>query len=189
MKSPHSPIPANSPGFEFVYVANQRCECGGYFATVSQSLQGDPTHPTERVLARCEACGVERAFVFDISSFFGKFERYDRFQQTEETFRQAMAALRAGKPAEAEAALREVVDPEKGEPAFAWGHYHLGRVLLIRGRAKEAVAALEQAAAIQPLEPDIHRVLALALQAAGQKRRAQQHLRRAEELKAHFPRG
>ncbi|HHS98394.1 MAG TPA: tetratricopeptide repeat protein [Chloroflexi bacterium] len=186
MKPSRTPIPANSPGFEFVYVANQRCECGGYFATVSQSLQDAPARPTERVLARCEACGAERTFVFDISSFFGKFERYDRFQQTEDTFRRAMAALRAGRPTEAEVALREVVDPEKGEPAFAWGYYHLGRVLLMQGRAEEAVGALERAAAIQPLEPDIHRVLARALQAAGRVEQAQGHLRRAEELRARF---
>ncbi len=186
MKSSPALIPANSPGFEFVYVANQRCECGGYFATVNQTLGYSPTRPTEQVQARCEACGAERTFVFDISSFFGKFERYDRFQQTEETFRRAMAALRAGRPDQAEASLREVVDPEKGEPAFAWGYYHLGRVLLMQGRAEEAVVVLEQALAIQPLEPDIHRVLARALQAVGRKEQAQGHLREAEELQARF---
>jgi len=179
-------IPANSPGFEYVYVANQRCECGGYFATVSQELRNPPSGPVDRLRARCESCGAERAFDFDIGSFFGQFERYGRFQQTEDRFREAMAHLRAGRLAEAEAALRVVVDPQEGEPAFAWGYYHLGRVLLMRGRAEEAVEALERAASIQPLEPDIYEALSRACRAAGRKEDAEAHLRQAEALRTRF---
>ncbi len=180
------PIRANSIGFEYVYVANQRCGCGGYFAVVSQALRMSPSGATDHLVARCEACGAERTFDFDISSFFGQFEKYDRFRQTEDRFREAMAYLRAGRLAEAEAALREVVDPEEGEPAFAWAYYHLGRVLLMRGRAAEAADVLEWAAAIQPLEPKIREALGKACRAAGRRAEAEAHLREARALQERF---
>jgi len=153
-------IPANSPAFEYVYVANQRCECGGYFAAVRQELRTPPSGPVDRITGRCQACQAERIFDFDIRSFFGQFERYDRFRQTDAHFKEAMACIRQGQWAEAEAALHRVVDPEEGEPAFAWGYYHLGRVLYMQGRVDEARACLERAAEIQPLELDIQEVLA-----------------------------
>ncbi len=48
----------------------------------------------------------------------GDFEKYSRFHRTDGRFREAMAHLRAGRLAEAEAALQQVVDPEEREPAF-----------------------------------------------------------------------
>jgi len=176
-------IPANSIAFEYVYVANQRCDCGGYFAAARQELRAGPV---DRLTGRCESCGAERAFDFDVSSFFGQFEKYARFHQTEDRFRAAMGHLRAGRLAEAEADLRLVLDPEEGEPAFAWAHYHLGRVLLMQDRPDEALAHLERAAAIQPLEPDIYEGLAQACRAAGREAEAEGHLRRAGELRARF---
>jgi len=177
-------IPINSPSFEYVYVANQRCACGGSFAVVRQELHTSPSGPVDRIVARCETCGEERAFDFDIGSFFGRFEEYSRFHQTDDHFREAMRRVRAGQLPQAEAALRQVVDPEEGEPAFAWGHYHLGMVLLLQGRLDEAVACLERAAALQPLEPDIHRGLGRAYRAAGRETNGIACSRRAEELQA-----
>lgn len=176
-------IPVNSIEFEYVYVANQRCACGGYYVAVRQELRRGPSGPVDHLVARCEGCGDERAFEFDIRSFFGQWEKYGRFRRTDERFRDAMAHLRAGRLAEAEAALRQVVDAEEGEPAFAWGHYHLGCVLLLEGRAEEARLYLERAAAIQPLEPDIHEALARALEATGEEEAARGHRRESAALR------
>ncbi len=155
-------IPANSIAFEYVYVSNQRCECGRYFAVQRQELGSTSCGPIDRIIARCEGCQAERTFVFDIGSFFGQFEKYGRFDQTEAHFKQAMAHLRDRRFAEAEMELRQVVDPAEGEPAFAWAHYHLGMLALVQGRADEALSHLERAAAIQPLEAEILEGLARA---------------------------
>jgi tetratricopeptide (TPR) repeat protein len=179
-------IPANSPSFEYVYVANQRCDCGGVFATVRQELCGSPSSPVDRIVGCCETCGAERTFDFDVHSFFGQFEKYSHFHQTDDRFREAMAHVRAGRLAEAEAALRRVVDPEEGEPAFAWGRHHLGMVLLRQERPDEAVVHLEQAQALQPLEPDIYEGLAQAYSAVGRGAEATACFQRAEELRMRF---
>lgn len=180
-------IPVNSIDFEYVYVANQRCSCGGYLTVIRQELRQRSSGPVDHLTARCTRCGAEHTFEFGIQSFFGQWERYGRFRQTDERFREAMAHLRAGRLAEAEAALRQVVDAEEGEPAFAWAHYHLGCVLLMEGRAKEARFHLEQAVAIQPLEPEIHEALALALRATGAEDAARFHLRESAALRERFP--
>ena len=104
-------IVANSPAFEYVYVANQRCACGGHFAVVCQELRAGPV---DRLTGRCELCGEETAFDFDIGSFFGQFEKYSRFHQTDDRFREAMAHIHAGRWGEAEAALQQAVDEEEG---------------------------------------------------------------------------
>lgn len=179
-------IAANSPSFEHVYVANQRCECGRAFRAVRQELRAGPSGPVDRIVAHCEGCGSERAFDFDIASFFGRFERYSRFGQTDDRFREAMVLLREGHLAEAEAALRQVVDPEEGEPAFAWAHYHLGMVLLAQSHWEEARVHLGRAAAIQPLEPEIQEGLARACRGMGRETEAQGHLERSAELCARF---
>ncbi len=179
-------IPANSPSFEYVYVANQRCDCGGYFAAARQELRTLPSGPCDRITARCETCGAEKVFEFDIGSFFGEFERYGRFHQTDDRFREAMEHVRAGEMSKAEVALREVIDPEEGEPAFAWGYYHLGMVLVAQGRAEEALGYLERAAAIQPLEPDIIREMARVCQTVGREGEAKDWLDRYAELHSAF---
>ena len=180
--SDSSPIFTNSPAFEYVYVANQRCDCGGYFAVVRQELRTPYSNPLDVLTARCEGCGAERTFAFDISSFFGDPENYARFNQTDDHFRRAMELLDESQLSAAEAELRLVVEPEEGEPRFAWAHYHLGRVLLQQQRPEEAVDCLELAAEIQPLEPLIYEELARACLAAGWEERAQAHHARAAEL-------
>ncbi len=181
-----SPIPTNSVEFEYVYVANQRCPCGGYFSPVRQELRQSPAGPVDRLTARCERCGVETSFDFDIRSFFGQWEKYGRFHQVDAHFREGMEHLRAGRLAEAEQTLQQVVDPEEGEPFFAWGHFHLGTLLLLEGRPEEARKHLEQAAAIQPLEPEIHEALGHALQALGNPEAARAHFRESAALREQF---
>jgi Flp pilus assembly protein TadD len=180
------PVVANSPSFEYVYVANQRCACGGYFAVSRQELCQLPSGPVDRLTAACQRCGAECCFSFDISSFFGDLEKYSRFHQTDSRFREALTCVREGRLPAAEAALRRVIDPQEGEPAFAWAHYHLGVVLLEEGRADEAVVCLARAAAIQPLEPAIHEPLARACQAAGRDDEAQAHFQESRELRVRF---
>jgi tetratricopeptide (TPR) repeat protein len=175
-------IRTNSPSFEYVYVANQRCPCGGYFNVTRQELLNTPAGPVDRLLAECKQCDTERAFEFDISSFFGDFDKYAHFFPVDKSFRAAMEHIQAGRLAQAESLLRQVVDPQTGEPAFAWGHYHLGQVLLTKDRPTEGLEHLQRAAEIQPLEPNIHRALGKAYQALDREDEAQEHLRRAEEL-------
>jgi len=180
------PVPANSIEFEYVYVANQRCPCGGYFSPAHQELRHTSSGPVDRLIARCERCGTEASFDFDIRSFFGQWEKYGRFHRVDGHFREAMGHLRVGHLSEAEQALQRVVDPEEGEPFFAWGHFHLGRVLLLEGRPAEALEHLQQAAEIQPLEPDIHEALGYALQALGQTMAAQACFRESARLREQF---
>jgi tetratricopeptide (TPR) repeat protein len=183
---PDRPIPTNSLAFEYVYVANQRCPCGGYYSVTRQRLGRGPSGPTDRLTGVCEACAAERAFTFDISSFFGEFEKYNRFQETEERFREAMIHIRAGEFAQAAAALQEVVDPDEGEPAFAWAHTHLGNVLLQLGNAEAAVVHLERAAEIQPRAPDIQEALARAYRVSGREEEAEGQVQRANALRTQF---
>lgn len=180
------PIPTNSLAFEYVYVANQRCTCGGYYGVTCQRLGRGPSGPTDQLTGACQACGAERTFTFDISSFFGDFEKYNRFQQTDERFREAMVHIRAGELDQAAGLLRQVVDPEEGEPAFAWAHTHLGNVLLHLGDLEGAVAHLERAAAIQPLAPDIHEALGRVYQVTGRDEAAADQFRRARALRSEF---
>lgn len=181
-----SPIPTNSIEFEYVYVANQRCPCGGYFSTVRQELRQTPSGPVDHLVARCERCGVETSFDFDIRSFFGQWEKYGRFHRVDARFREAMDHLRAGRLNEAEAALQQVVDPSEGEPFFAWGHFHLGMVLLLEQRPQEALEHLKQAAEIQPLEPEIREALGYALQALGKTEDAEAQFREGILLRERF---
>lgn len=184
--APDRLIPTNSLAFEYVYVANQRCTCGGYYRVTCQRLGRGPSGPTDQLTGACQACGAERTFTFDISSFFGDFEKYNRFQQTDERFREAMVHIRAGELDQAAGLLREVVDPEEGEPAFAWAHTHLGNVLLHLGDLEAAVAHLERAAEIQPLAPDIRETLGRAYQMAGREEAAEDQFHRARALRAEF---
>lgn len=181
------PIPANSLAFEYVYVANQRCDCGGFFKTNRQQLRGvSSSKPVDRLSTLCGKCGAERDFDFDISSFFGQLDEYDRFQQVDDLFREAMLHIRAASFDKAEAILRRVVDPHEGEPAFAWAYFHLGMVLLMQSRPSEALEHLEQALAIQPLESDIHEGLGRACHEAGRKKEAAEHFLEAEALRTRF---
>jgi tetratricopeptide (TPR) repeat protein len=152
-------VRSNSPSFEHVYVANQRCECGGYFATVKQELLNTPAGPVDRITGRCKVCEAERAFCFDISSFFGNFDRYAHFFEVDRRFKEAIAHIREGQMVDAEMLLRQIIDPDEGEPEFAWAYYQLGMVLIAQRRPEEAVVHFERAAEIQPLEERIQEAL------------------------------
>jgi len=180
------PVRANSPAFEYVYVANQRCTCGGYFKAERQELRTLRSGPQDRLIARCQACGEECSFDFDIESFFGEFEKYSRFHQTDDRFREAMTSAQAGELTEAVEALRLVVDEEEGEPNFAWAHYHLGLMLSAQGQHQQALDHLRRAAEIQPSEPLIQQGLGEVLRETGQEEAAGEHLAYAAELRECF---
>lgn len=180
------PIPVNSATFEYVYVANQRCECGGRYKVMRQELLTFEGMPVDRLAVVCTSCDQERHFEFDVSSFFGDFEKYGRYRETEAHFQQAVVHIQARDWPAAEEELRRVVDPEEGEPAFAWAHYHLGMVLLMQKRVAEALPHLEHAVAIQPLEADMHEGLGRVYRASGREADALSHFYQAQELRTRF---
>lgn len=150
-------IPANSVTFEIAHIMAQRCACDGRYQIKSQQLLLLNDQPIDRIRAVCAQCGAERAFFFDVHTFYGQEDLTDRFEQTEARLREGIAAIHAQDWETAEAHLRRVVDAEEGEPAFGWGHYHLGMVLLVQGQLQEGLAHIQEALHWVPDEPEFER--------------------------------
>ncbi len=167
-------IPANSLTFELAYIAASHCECGGTYQAQSQQLLFANDLPIDRVQAQCERCGQSRDFYFDIHSFYGQGDQYQRFEATEAVLRVAVEAIHAQQWTTAEAHLRQVIDPEQGEPAFGWGHYHLGMVLLVQGRHEEGLAQIQAALRWHPGEAEFYRGLNRALTLLGRTSEAEE---------------
>jgi tetratricopeptide (TPR) repeat protein len=91
----------------------------------------------------------------------------------------AVAALKAGKPAEALPALREADRLMPGNAAIL---HDIGLTSLECGKPHDAVAALTNCVAIQPGYTDAHLRLGMALEAVGQPSAALGAYRRATEL-------
>ncbi len=66
------PIIVDSVAQEYAYIRRQRCPCGGRWRPVSQSLLEKGEDHFDLIKTRCENCGLEAEFLFDISSFFGR---------------------------------------------------------------------------------------------------------------------
>jgi len=81
-------------------------------------------------------------------------------------------------PGAADAYLRDIAT----DPDFASSWCNLGLALLQDGKAHEAVAALERAVAIDPVEPELRARLARAYAAAGMGQKAAREARIAETL-------
>ena len=63
---------------EYVYVATQKCDCGGAWVRVSQSLILDAEKvPFDRLEVQCDACKKAHEFWFNCSRFFGKPPVFD----------------------------------------------------------------------------------------------------------------
>ena len=176
-----TPIKANSTRFEYIYLASQRCGCGGRYTFLRQSLLMGPP-PTDRLDCRCQQCGRERAFDFDISSFFGQVAKYGRFEETDRAFREALAHLKAGELVDAEQGFLRAIDPDEGEPNFGLALFYLGGLYLNLNQLDRAYEYLARAADIQPLESAYHQLLAFACQSTGRPEEARQHLTMALEL-------
>ncbi len=93
----------------------------------------------------------------------------------EGAFQQAMSALNANRPIEAERSAREVL---KTEPRHVGSLRILCYALLMQNRAQEAVAALESAAH-GTHDPELDTLFAIALRQAGRHEDALHRLKRA----------
>jgi hypothetical protein len=65
-------IVVNSVAEEYRYLRRQRCVCGDRYQLLFQLLRQQEERHFDELHARCEKCGAERDFLFDISSFFGQ---------------------------------------------------------------------------------------------------------------------
>jgi hypothetical protein len=76
---PSEPVPdgarqVGSVAEEYAELRRSRCECGGSYTVVLQRLvYSADGRPADILSTKCSACGSARDFVFDISSFFGKW--------------------------------------------------------------------------------------------------------------------
>ena len=56
---------------EYWYLSRTPCDCGGKLETTHQELVEKDSVPTDRLTVKCDNCGRERAFSFDVSAFVG----------------------------------------------------------------------------------------------------------------------
>jgi len=175
-------IRANSVTFEISHIMAQRCECGGRYEIQSQHLVDADGTPLDRIYAECTQCAEERDFHFDISSFYGQPERYNRFEKTEELLREGLEAIQAQRWEAAADYLRRVLDPEAGEPDFGWAHYHLGMVLLVRREYEAGVAEIRRAIQLVPREAEFYRGLSKGLELQGHEAEAERARQRYQAL-------
>lgn len=66
-------IVVNSVAEEYAIVRQERCDCGGPFKVHMQSLHENLGKMYDVLHCICNACGLEKEFIFDINSFFGKY--------------------------------------------------------------------------------------------------------------------
>jgi len=79
-------LPANCVEEEYLYVAMQRCPCGGTYEHDMQSLAKRGETPCDELNAHCLQCKKPRTFVFDISAFFGDIEKYGKIVRPSRLF-------------------------------------------------------------------------------------------------------
>jgi len=99
------------------------------------------------------------------------------------TLEQAIIALRAQQPAQAERLASEVLKANRGSVLAA---QVLGEALLLQDRSAEAIGLLQRSARRSP-EPGTETLLAMALDAAGRGDEAVDQLRRATTRRPAFP--
>jgi HEAT repeat protein len=59
---------------EYKYVGKERCGCGGAYEVVSQSTREENGKHFDRLDCRCQKCGKEKTFIFDVTSIFQEYE-------------------------------------------------------------------------------------------------------------------
>jgi len=57
---------------EYMHIEAERCDCGGKWEVLEQALIEHDGKPYDQIRVRCERCGLERDFFFDISAFYGR---------------------------------------------------------------------------------------------------------------------
>ena len=150
-------LTAGSWPFQLVFIRSQLCACGGRFEVGAHRVvpRGDDT--LERHAVTCRRCGVHRAFWFDIGTFHNDPQASLRFEELRVLFQEGMAQVEEGDLDAARLRFKEVA---AREPWFGLAHYHLGMIALVADdfdRAREYLAA---AAAILPMDPNVHLALA-----------------------------
>ncbi|MDY0020525.1 MAG: hypothetical protein RBT47_11025 [Anaerolineae bacterium] len=165
-------IPANSITFEVAHIMAQRCDCGSSYAIHSQRLMEINGWPVDCIIVRCQRCQEERLFFFDIHTFYGREEAESTFAATQNALQTALEALHDHRWDEAETLLRRAVDPLEGEPAFGWGHYHLGITLLKQEHYEEGLAHIRKAIDLVPSEAEFYNGLSKALVLLGDENEA-----------------
>ncbi len=178
-------IPANSFAFELLHIYAQRCECGGRYEVRTQHVLKANGLPIDRITAICTRCGAERDFYFDAHTFYGsEGGTAERFAATERALREGIEAINRGDFEAALHKMRRVIDPQEGEPAFGWGHYHLGMLLLVRGERQAGYDEIKKAVALVPNEAEFHRGLAKAAELLGRAEEAAAERAKAAQLQA-----
>ena len=72
-EEPHGAIAVSSVAEEYRRLAQERCACGGRYRLRRQMLlEGRSGRHYDRLEVACERCGAERAFLFEISAFYGR---------------------------------------------------------------------------------------------------------------------
>jgi hypothetical protein len=70
---PVGPLAVGSIEEEYRYLHDHPCpNCGGRYEVQRQSLLFKEDRPFDALETHCAGCGARRAFLFDISAFFGK---------------------------------------------------------------------------------------------------------------------
>ena len=69
-------IKVNDISEEYKYIKENKCDCGGEFGSIEQSLQFRDGVNVDVHKAFCNNCGANKEFVFDISSFFKPFKSF-----------------------------------------------------------------------------------------------------------------
>ena len=57
---------------EYAHINAETCVCGGSWEVQEQSLMREDERWIDKIDVKCRKCGTEKAFYFDVSSFFGR---------------------------------------------------------------------------------------------------------------------
>lgn len=85
-KKPETLLPVNCVEEEYLYVAMQRCECGGHYEHDRQSLTKRGETACDELTVHCVQCRKPRTFSFDISAFFGNLANYGKIVKPSRLF-------------------------------------------------------------------------------------------------------
>lgn len=102
--------------------------------------------------------------------------------ETQQAYDEALRQLRAGRHAEAERALRTLAKAQTPHAPLAGVHANLGLALRQAGKHADSLAALEQAAKLNPQQPQIQNELGIAYRLLGRFGPAREAYERAIAL-------
>lgn len=97
-------------------------------------------------------------------------------------YERAKGLLRAGQPAQAEAAFRRAIEADPGGKLAANCHLGLGSALAEQGQHRQAVAVYKQVVRLAPTDPEAYRALAIGQEEAGDHEGAIENLGHALAL-------